>query len=260
MKNIDLLEKKLQDFCNVSPPYKFSLRLEEEKVKSKNIKPFVSVACAALVLVCALAFAVGFGKTDIQSNKPEEFGFVINAHAEGAENNIATVGTESTKVSKEYSLINKDYEKVSALSVDHIALELTGNDIVSYDLKAKNGILHFRDDLHRLSANNVIEGGRVFDYFVAGSELYDLPVDTEETYLFWLPGFDRIEAVAATFEEQCEILQTAEDYNKYFGDTITLTVEYKDGTNKSVDIEISFDDEAYAYAKMSAVDANITMY
>lgn len=261
MKNRIPLEKRLQDFCNVSPPYKFSFRLEEENVKNKNIKPFIAVACAMLVLVCAVAFASGFGKDFVQTEKAEDFGFIINAYAEEAEDTITTINSNSTKIGKEYALINKGYdEKVSALSVDHIALELTGKDIVSYDIKAQNGILHFRDELSRLSTDNVNEGGRVFDYFVAGSELYNLPADTKETYLFWLPGFDRIDAVAPTFEEQCVILNTAEDYNKYFGDTITLTVEYKDGSKKSVDIEISYDDEAYAYAKMSAVDENITMY
>lgn len=260
MKNKVSLEKKLQDFCNVSPPYKFNFSLEEKNVKTKNIKPIISIACAALVLVCAVAFAVGFGNDYAPNHKAEDFGFIINAYAEGAEDNSAAINSEIARISKENPLITKDYEKVNVLSVDHIALELTGKDIVSYNIEAQNGVLHFRDELHRLSAENVNDGGIVYDYFVAGRKLYDLPVDTEETYLFWLPGFDRIYADASTFDEQCKLLQTAEDYNYYFGDVITVTIEYKDGTKKTADIEISFDDEAYAYAKMSEAEGNITMY
>lgn len=256
--NKNSFENLMKDYCSVTPPYEFEVSLEENTMKTKT-KIFMSLACAALVLVCAVAFIAGFGKDFVPKDKIEDFGFIVNAHAEGTEKDIATLSEENTKICKEYPLINKDMEKVKALSVDHIALELTGEDVAGYDVKAQYGTLHFRDELHRLGAENVNAGGRVFDYFVCGSELYNLPVDSDETYLFWLPGFDRIDADAPTFKKQCEILQTGEDYNKYFGDIITITVEYKDGTKKSVDIEISFDDEAYVYAKMTA-NENITMY
>lgn len=267
MKKRDSLERKLQDFCNVSPPYKFSLRLEDNNMKTRNIKPYIAVACAMLVFVCAVAFAVGFSKGFVPNEKTEDFGFVVNAYALGAQDDSATPdsveisSTERTKINKEWAFIDKSYtENSKSLGFQHIAFEIVGDDVKSFDIKTEHGKLHFSDELNRLGADNVNKDGRVFDYFVAGYELYDLPADTEETYLFWIPECDRIDAVAPTIEEKCEILNTAEDYNKYFGDTITLTVEYKDGSKKSADIVISYDDDAYVYAEMSAVDTDITMY
>lgn len=260
-KNLPL-DKMLQDYCKVNPPYKFTVELEEPNMKPGRTKIFTAVACASLVLVCAVAFIAGFGNNFFTNSTYDDSGFIINARAEGeSEDNAEMLSVEKTKINKEFPLVDKSYaETKSALAFQHIALEITGDDVVSYDIKAERGTLHFRDELHRLGEKSVIEGGRFFDYFVVGAELYDLPAYTEDTYLFWLPDYESINIDASTFEAQCELLQAAEDYNKYFGDTITLTVEYEDGTKKSASIEISFDDEAYVYARMTANDDNINMY
>ena len=262
MKIKDSLEKKLQDYCLVEPPYEFDFRLEDNTVKTRNTRFMISVACAALVLVCAATFAAGLGKNTLQDTTAENYGFVVNAYAQGAtEDSAEIVYSEKTRINKENPLITKCYSKSSrALAIDHIVFEICGEDILNYDINAQNGTVHFHDDLYRLSEKNVNDGGTAFDYYVFGNELYDLPSASKDTFLFWLPSTDKLEADAPTFEEQCEILNSAQDYNKYFADTLNVNIYYKDGSTQTVSINISFDSDAYAYAEISEIKDGIKIH
>ncbi len=257
MKKRDSLERKLQDFCNVSPPYKFSFRLEENNMKIRNIKPFIAVACAMLVVVCSVAVGVGFDKSTTPASELENFGFIINARAESATADSAEILTfESKKVNKDNPMVQVDDEQNYMLHFDHLALEIEGNEVVSYSAKAEKGQLHFHDSASRLSAKNVKGAStEVYDYFISGIELLDLPVDTKGTYLYWLPDAEYVRSENSLGINFDDCLKSAEDYNKYFADVVTLTVEYKDGGTKTVCINITFDSKGYVYAGLS-VDAN----
>lgn len=264
------LEKMLKDYCNVKPPYTFTIRQEENNMKSRKTKIFAAACCAALVLLCGTLFTIGSAnrqkalpEEDIRTStdtKMESRNFFVKAFAEGEDDNSQELITSAKRINKDNPLIVKDNSDSSkALAIDHIALEITGDNIENYDVKSENGNLHFyvinNESTHLLTEKNISPEGTVQDYFALGSELFDLPANVgganRETYLFWLPDLEKIDNDAESFEEKCELLQSAEDYNKYFGDTITVSVTYKDGRTETAHIEITFDDDAYAYASIS---------
>ena len=256
------VDDKLRDFCRVSPPYNFVFRLEENTLKSRNLKPFVAVACAMMVLVCAVAFGIGFGKDTALTSEPENFGFIINARAESATDDYAEILTfESKKVNKDNPMVKIDDDKDYMLHFDHLALQIAGDEVVSYSVKAEKGQLHFHDSESRLSEKNVKGAStEVYDYFISSSELLDLPVDTKGTYLYWLPNAEYVRSETSLGKYFVDCLKSAEDYNKYFADVVTLTVEYKDGSTKTVCINITFDEEGYVYAGLSEDSSELKFY
>lgn len=260
-KNVSV-DDKLHDFCRVSPPYKFVFGLEENTMKSRNIKPIIAGVCAMLVVVCAVAVGVGFGKVTTPTSEPENFGFIINARAESATEDSAEILTfESKKVNKDNPMVQVDGEMDYILQFDSLALEIEGDEVASYSAKAEKGQLHFHDSASRLSEKNVKGAStEVYDYFISGSELLDLPVDTKGTYLFWLPDAEYVRSETTAEKHFTDCLKTAEDYNKYFADVVTLTVEYKDGSTKTVCINISFDGEGYVYAGLSEYASELKFY
>ncbi len=273
------LEKMMQDYCKVGPPYEFTVNMEESYMKNRKNKIFAASACAALVLLCGTLFTIGSANkqealptedTKVSADTVmESRDFFVKAFAEGEDAHSQELSTSAKRINKENPLIMKDNSDSSrALATDHIALEITGDNIESYDVKSDNGNLYFyvfrNKSTYLLTEKNVSPDGTLHDYFALGSELFDLPADAGEinrgTYLFWLPDIEKINDDAKSFEEKCELLQTAEDYNKYFGDTITVSVTYKDGRTETARIEITFDDDAYAYASISNVVEEVVMY
>lgn len=260
-KNVSV-DDKLHDFCRVSPPYNFVFRLEENTMKSRNLKPFIAVACAMMVIVCAVAFGIGFDKDATPTSEPENYGFIINARAESSTADSAEILTfESKKVNKDNPMVQVDDDKDYMLHFDHLALELVGDEVLRYSVKAETGQLHFHDSASRLSEKNVKGAStEVYDYFVSGSELLDLPVDTKGTYLYWLPDAEYVRSETSLEKHFSDCLKSAEDYNKYFADVVTLTVEYKDGSTKTLCINISFDGEGYVYAGLSENTSELKFY
>ena len=275
------LETLLKDYCNVNPDYKFEPLLKESKMKAKKTKIFTAAcaACAALVLLGTVAFTKDFRNsqtspvTEIENEAPaavlESRDFFVRAYAEGEDKNAQELNASKKRINKDKPMISKTwYESdVKGLAANHIALEITGEDIENYSVKAKTGILYLnafknRTDF-RITEKNVSPDASWFELSAVAKEVYDVPADpsvyNRGTFLFWTPSFDKIDDVTIDYDEKCALLQSAEDYNEYFGDTITISVNYKDGRTETAQIEITYDDDAYAYASISSVPEGLIM-
>ena len=154
-----------------------------------------------------------------------------------------------------------------ALHFDRITLSITGKDIESYDVKTVFGEMTFFDSQNRLTSENAL-GSEVYSYFAKGSELVKLPAapvnDPDETQLYWYPDTDRlmseVDMSLEVFPQQKAKLKTAEDFNRYFADTVTVTVTYIDGRTETADIEFTFDSKGYVSAVVKDKSDVIDLY
>ena len=119
-----------------------------------------------------------------------------------------------------------------------INLNIDGENILTYDVEC--------------------ESGEVFCYSDANyDETINLPFDGEH-FVEWMADIEKIEkevfleieggmVTAGTVDRRVEAaekaLQTAEDYTYYFGDTLTVTAHFKDGTAQRKHIYITLDSE-----------------
>ncbi len=263
MKNNDRksigLNSLLSEYMSREPSYTFRIKLEEEKVDKKSFKSFKIIACASIVLIVALVGVGVFSK--LPPRNPTDLGFMITAYAANdALDKGKPLGYEVTGLNQCGPLVTIEDD---ALHYDRITLSITGKDVVSYDIKAAHGEFTFFDRKNRVTPENAL-GAEVYSYFAKGSEFVDLPPapvnDPGETQLYWYPGEDRImtdvDESGDIFEQQKALLQNAEDFNRYFADTVTVTVTYADGKEESADIEITFNENGYVSAVVkSNIDA-----
>ncbi len=155
-----------------------------------------------------------------------------------------------------------------------VAINISGNNIESYSIESQKGDLFFYDR----SKEDVyfsIETAEApdedttclwsceYDLYLDKeriTKLENIPYDAvnkDNVLLEWSPSWidffnDLCELTGeGVTYENCdlriaaanELLQTAEDYTKYFGDTLTLTVNYEDGTSVTREVVITLDDE-----------------
>jgi len=249
-KNISL-NNLLTEYMSREPSYTFRVKQEEDKVKRTSFRPLKIIACASLVLVVALAGVGVFSK--LPPENPTNLGFMITVSAaDETADKGKPLGYEVTGLNECGPLVTIEED---ALHYDRITLSISGKDVTSYDVKADNGYLTFFDTKNRLTPENAL-GAEVYSYFAKGRELVDLPPapvnDFDETQLYWYPGEDRLLSVVDEsgdiFAQQKALLQSAEDFNKFFADTVTVIVTYSDGKEESADIEITFDEKGYVSA------------
>lgn len=249
-KNISL-NNLLTEYMSREPSYTFRVKQEEDKVKKMSFRPLKIIACASLVLVVALA-GVGMVSKLLPKN-PTNLGFMITVSAaDETADKGKLLGYEVTGLNECGPLVTIEED---ALHYDRITLSVSGKDVISYDVKADNGYLTFFDTKNRLTPENAL-GAEVYSYFAKGRELVDLPPapvnNLDETQLYWYPGEDRLLSVVDEsgdiFAQQKALLQSAEDFNKFFADTVTVIVTYSDGKEESADIEITFDEKGYVSA------------
>lgn len=245
------LNNLLSEYVGREPSYTFRVKWEGKKVDKRRFKPLRIIACASIVLIVALVGVGVFSK--LPPKNPTDLGFMITAYAadETADKGKA-LGYEVTGLNECGPLVTIEDE---ALHFYRITLSITGKDVASYDVKTVHGELTFFDKKNRVTPENAL-GAEVYSYFAKGSELVDLPPapvsDPDETQLYWYPDEDRIMADVDEsediFAQHKALLQSAEDFNNYFADTVTVTVTYTDGKEESADIEIIFDEKGYVSA------------
>lgn len=258
------LSTLLREYMSREPSYTFRFKWEEEKMEKRSFKPVKIIACLSFVLIFAL---VGVGVFKGGSGKnPTNLGFMITAYAsDETADKGKTLGYKVTGLNQCGPLVTVEEE---ALHFDRITLSITGKDIESYDVKAAFGELTFFDSQNRLTSENVFEGEAAYTYFVKGSELVKLPLasvsNPDETQLYWYPDKDRlmseVDESREVFSQQKAKLKTAEDFNRYFADTVTVTVTYIDGRTESADIEITFDSKGYVSALVKDKSDVISLY
>lgn len=257
------LSTLLKEYMSREPSYTFRFKWEEEKMEKRSFKPVKIIVCLSFVLIFAL---VGVGVFKGSSGKnPTNLGFMITAYAsDETADKGKTLGYKVTGLNQCGPLVTVEEE---ALHFDRITLSITGKDIESYDVKAAFGELTFFDSQNRLTSENAL-GAEVYSYFAKGSELVNLPVapdnNIDETQLYWYPDSDRLMAEMdegqEIFIQQKEKLKSADDFNRYFADIVTVTVRYTDGKTESADIEITFDSKGYVSAVVKNNSDAITIY
>lgn len=168
----------------------------------------------------------------------------------------------------EYGESSATLTNICNLRLDKITLEISDENIDSFDVSTGNGYFNYLNmDAYREYHNS--EGSDTDKYFKMGTSINDIPYDNENpdnSIVYWFPSSDKLDSeireitgledVSYEYYENAKIvssekenlLKTAEDFTKYFGGTITITVHYKDGTTETGKINISFDENGFANA------------
>lgn len=154
--------------------------------------------------------------------------------------------------------------QIVSFSTQPFYFSVEGDNITSYEISCEKGELStYIASLKRqmLGGDNSISQD---DYFKKGKSL-SVEYDSEKPdYMqtLWNPGnyldkkiledtgidtsteltYDECKRISEYKEEH---LQNSDDYTEYFGDTISITVHYEDGTSEQAQIEISIDYKSY---------------
>lgn len=132
-----------------------------------------------------------------------------------------------------------------AISYGCIIIDVQGQNLDHYDVTTESGDVFVKASK---------------DYFEMGKAIYNIPYDEDNPHnilLEWVPSseiyhreiFDETGDGTVTIEN-CqkrlaaveEKLQTADDYTRMFGDTVTIIAYYKDGTSEVMTAVITLDE------------------
>lgn len=283
--NNNHLDEMLKVYGSRKAPYTFRVKQEGKKVKKRGFKPAFAVSCIACLLVCAV-LGVGIFAGDLFAEE-EAQGFVIGVSA--AQGEDVAVGTERTALCEEDTPLIRlskaqyelDGETVTVMSADGLVFKISGEDVVSYDIKAQKGTLDYVDFKAR---EEYRENGTDTEYLYFESSFENMkPFDESDPYRFvvgWTPDFELLnshlraltggvdrntknptdEQVHSMSEAYNSLLKSAEDFTKYFGDVITVTVHYEDNITETVKVKITLDENGYAFAEYEKVSENVVVY
>ncbi|MBQ8001461.1 MAG: hypothetical protein IJ298_09765 [Ruminococcus sp.] len=280
------IDEMLKVYGSRKAPYTFRFKGEEKVMTTKRrFRPALAVSCIACLLVCAV-LGVGIFAGDLFLPS-ESKGAVISVSA--AQGEDVAVGTQRTALCRENAPLirlskapSELYEDgFTAMSYSSLGFKISGEDIVSYDIKSQKGTLEYVD-FKAYEEHKVNGADTEYLYFDSSFENMK-PFDESDPYRFvigWWPEFDRFNSDLRDFtggvdrntknptEEQMlsmgqaydSLLKTAEDFTSYFGDTVTVTLHYSDGTTEVLNIEITLDENGYAYGEYEKVNEDVVVY
>ncbi len=275
------IDEMLKVYGSRKAPYTFRFKGEERVMTTKRrFRPALAVSCIVCLLVCAV-LGVGIFAGDLFLPS-ESKGFGISVSAAHGED--IAVSTERTSVCRENNpmiCLSTTPEDYTVMSEDSLAFKISGEDIVSYDIKALKGTLEYVD-FKAYEEHKVNGADTEYLYFEKSFENMK-PFDESDPYTFvigWWHDHDRFNSDLRAFtggvdrntknptEEQKwsmseaynSLLKTAEDFTSYFGDTVTVTLHYSDGTTEVLNIEITLDENGYAYAEYEKVNEDVVVY
>lgn len=251
------IDVMLKNYCTRKSQIAFDVETEKAK-SSKSRSGFMyvmtSIFALALVfgLVCAQSMQTG-NSVDTHDVSPK--GFSISASAAERE----AVMLQSVDV----QLCPKDEKGLSGdivfengmVSLEPIWFSMSGDDVQTFDYKCENGLLYYVIPELKLqmledSSSTITQD----DYFKKGQELKSIPYNSDDPNYIFVSWFsDRMDVEASEFfnldiaqipdedfrNYRTEHLKTDEDFSYYFGDTITVTAHYKDGTRETAVIEVT---------------------
>lgn len=265
----------LRNYCSRKSQIAFSARTEEQKMKANKtiFKISATAVCLVAVLSAGIFSSLLFGRYKSQETGVPS-GFSITAYA--AENEqepvvLSNIKTELSSNGGENSFpdivvdYNERYGKL--ISVEPITFSISGKKLESIDFSCGNGYLNYiipELKEQKLNGDNYISQD---DYFKKGKKLENVPYKNGNPHyanVYWYPGDrdtkelseylaqhgytdDELSELYETDDELArlrkefrdKILNTSEDLTDYYGDTITVTVHYNDGTTESADIEVA---------------------
>lgn len=303
------LEEMLKNYCKREPQYSFKFRTEEKSMKRKIKIRYAAATLCAAVMLCGSFIALQHTAFSGKDNNSSDgsVGFIVTAYAaEPDKGNSEGTKLESvnTKINPKFPLVEKTYdnfefdsqgksigednpleegeeaqvvENSCMLSFDYISLEVTGKDIVSYDIRTDNGEFNYVDseEMEKYKGKGNTDSSTINKYFHKGSAISDIPVDASNPHksiLNWYPAPDKLfDEIKKATGSDCNIddyyskfdimskmspeidkrLKTAEDFTNYFGTDINITVHYKDGTSENGIIRITLDENGFASASIS---------
>ena len=229
-----------------------------------------------------IGFSITAKAADIPESQPKEIDNVVKAVCERNYGACGVLKTEGeTRFGEDGILIDdadeygtnfpEEGEKITTITQKTLyfrgmSINVSGDNISSIDLSCQDGKFTVVDTEAMAKYKNSGNDGDVDKYFKKDKEIKGIQYkdgsgnDDNAIDISWLPSDDRFNAeimktegmdeidythmddVVKVSEATDKLLQSAEDYNSYFGDTLTVTVHYKDGTSESADIEVSYDD------------------
>lgn len=151
------------------------------------------------------------------------------------------------------------------IAVSRLEIRVSGKEVTSYTVSAEKGEL-ISVDTEMFEKHLDDSSISADDYFRKGSVIDNVSFDytnPNANRVDWLPGYEKLCAdveriTSLTYDElsdydseetqqkaMAELLKNGDDYTKYFGDTVTVTVYYSDGTSESCSVVITVDDEGF---------------
>ncbi len=227
-------------------PVGFSITAKAADIPASQPKKIDSVAKA----VCEKNYgACGVLKTDSEARFGEDGILIDDADEYGT--NFPEEGERITTVAQK------------TLYFRGMNINVSGDNISSIDLSCQDGKFTVVDMEAMAKYKNSGNDGDIDKYFKSSKEIKGIQYKEggdNAIDISWLPSDDRFNAeimktegleeidythmddVLKVSEATDKLLQSAEDYNSYFGDALTITVHYNDGTSESANIEVSYDD------------------
>ncbi|MDO4749087.1 MAG: hypothetical protein Q4A12_07940 [Eubacteriales bacterium] len=246
-------DSMMKSYCTRKRQIAIDIELEQ---KSKSKKHISVMSVIASVLVIALAFGfVMFNPANYDvGTVPKGFSVAVSA----AERDAVKLDSVDVQLCpKEEKGLGGDIKLENGMvSLEPIWFSMSGKDIETFDYKCENGLLYYViPDLkiEMLEGNDKINQD---DYFKKGKELKNIPYKSDtENYIFvsWFSlklddeaakhyGKDIAEISETDMRNyRTEHLKNSDDFTYYFGDTITVTAHYKDGTQETAVIEVTVD-------------------
>lgn len=297
------LEEMLKNYCRRQPERYFKFRTEEKIMKRKSTFRYAAVTLCVLLVLFG-GFAVLRHTVFSGINEKSTPGFIVTAYAaepENGENQGTKLDGVSTKISQQ-ALVNKSYadrqfdlqgnqinsdetsvediqtvKNACQLGYNYIGLEVSGDNIVSYDISTDNGEFNYVDseEMKKYKGSGNTDRSIIDKYFHKGQTISDIPVDKNNPHksiVSWYPSADKLfneinsetglagdvdsyyvqyDVMSKFSPEIDKRLNTAEDYTKYFGTDISITVHYNDGTSETGKINVTLDENGFASASVS---------
>ncbi len=257
--NDNEFDAMMKNYCRRTSQTAFDVEIENEKSSVSRMKwGAFAVPAVAVVLIFSFALVNIFGLSDkMQNNSKTPKGFCISASAAEREpvmlENVEVMLTPKDKNGLSSDIFFEDGD----ISLDSIWFNMSGENVETFDYKCEKGSLQYViPDLKEemLDGDDSITQD---DYFMKGRHLENIPYDAGKSEYIFVGWYnlsideELISHFGKNFYEETswdeirsyrkELLKTEEDFNRYFSDTITITVHYKDGTSETAVIEITID-------------------
>lgn len=249
------IDAMLKNYCLRKSQVAFDVELEQTAKNKKN-KGLLPVFACALALIFAFGIVLFKPAKTVDIYTVEPKGFSISASAAEREP-VVLENVEVELCPKEEKGLGGDIAFENGMvSLEPIWFNMNGEDVETFDYKCENGLLYYVIPELKEEMHNGDRGGTQDDYFQKGKELKSIPYKSDtENYIFVSWFSYRLDEEASEFfgadiaqladaqlrNYRTEHLKTNEDFSYYFGDTITVTAHYKDGTQETAVIEITVD-------------------
>lgn len=256
--NDNEFDAMLKNYCKRTRQMAFDVEIESKKSGISYMKWgvfTVPVVAVVLIFSFALLHIFDFGGKVLSSGAIPK-GFCVSASAAEREP-VVLENIEVELCPKDEKGLGGDITFENGMvSLEPVWFSMNGEDVETFDYKCENGLLYYVIPELKEEMHNGDDSITQDDYYQKGKELKSIPYKSDtENYIFVSWFSLKLDEEASEFfntdiaqlddakirEYRTKHLKTQADFNKYFGDTITVTAHYKDGTSETAVIEITVD-------------------